>query len=134
LQTFLAYALLYRARNNPLLEPGKLHMLVIAPRFTKPYQNEMQIMGVSARTEEPGTWRLQGGTAVHPMWLLETDELAGSQHPLLTVVSPRFLADRLAIYDALTQKGYNDLMASFVCPERSLRCKTWGRKRKCAKP
>jgi hypothetical protein len=35
-QTFLAYALLYRAQNEPLLAPDRLHLLVLAPRLTKP--------------------------------------------------------------------------------------------------
>jgi hypothetical protein len=33
-QTFLAYALLYRAQNQPLLDPAQLHLLVLAPRLT----------------------------------------------------------------------------------------------------
>jgi hypothetical protein len=45
------------------------------------------------------------------MWLLETEGLAGQKHPLLTVFSPRFLADRLGVFDSLSQVGYNDLMA-----------------------
>jgi hypothetical protein len=46
-QTFLAYALLYRAQNEPLLEPNKLHLLVLAPRLTRPYREEMQVLGVT---------------------------------------------------------------------------------------
>jgi hypothetical protein len=41
LHTFLAYALLYRAQNDALLEVGKLHLVVIAPRLTRPCQQEM---------------------------------------------------------------------------------------------
>src|SRR5437660_916657 len=48
-QTFLAYALLYRAQNQPLLEPSKLHLLVVAPRLTKPYREEMWVLGVTAQ-------------------------------------------------------------------------------------
>ena len=32
-QTFLAYALLYRAQNQLLLDPAQLHLLVLAPRL-----------------------------------------------------------------------------------------------------
>src|SRR6516165_1955533 len=89
-QTFLAYALLYRAQNQPLLDPAHLHLLVLAPRLTRPYREELQILGVTAHAQEPGIWRLQGGLALHPTWVLESAALAGPNHPLLTLVSPTF--------------------------------------------
>jgi hypothetical protein len=109
-QTFLAYALLYRAQNHPLLEPAQLHLLVIAPRLTKPYRDEMRTLGVTAERQEPGIWQLQGGLVVHPTWVLETEELAGLAHPLLTVVSPRFLENGVATYDSLCQGGYTEMV------------------------
>jgi hypothetical protein len=109
-QTFLAYALLYRAQNQPLLESGKLHLLVLAPRLTRPYRQELQALGVTAQAEAPGIWRLQGGPVVHPSWVLETEELAGLSHPLLTLVSPKFLQDRVTTYDALRRGGYTELV------------------------
>jgi hypothetical protein len=42
--------------------------------------------------------------------VLETETLAGLEHPLLTVVSPRVLADRVATYDLLQQGGYTDMV------------------------
>jgi hypothetical protein len=104
-QTFLAYALLYRAQNQPFLEPSKLHLLVLAPKLTKPYREELRTLGVTAQQQEPGIWRLQGGLVVHPTWVLETEELAGLKHPLLTLVSPKFLENRVATYDLLRQDG-----------------------------
>ena len=92
-QTFLAYALLYRAQNQALLEPGKLHLLVLAPRLTRPYRDELRVVGVTAQQQEAGVWRLQGGLVIHPTWVLETEELAGLSHPLLTLFSPTFLAN-----------------------------------------
>ena len=53
-QTFLAYALLYRAQNHPLLEPNRLHLLVLAPRLTKPYREELQTLGVTAAAARAG--------------------------------------------------------------------------------
>jgi hypothetical protein len=53
-----------------------------------------KLLSVTAVAQESGFWRLQGGLVVHPTWVLETEELAGLDHPLLTLVSPRFLADR----------------------------------------
>ena len=38
-------------------------------------------------------WRRQGGLVVHPSWVLETEELAGLSHPLLTLISPKLLQD-----------------------------------------
>jgi hypothetical protein len=109
-RTFLAYAFLYLAQNHPLLEPSKLHLVVLAPRLTRPYQDEMHLLGVTAREEEGGIWRLQGGPVVHPAWVLETEELAGLQHPLLTVFSPQFLRERVPTYALLRQGGYTELM------------------------
>jgi len=109
--TFLAYALLYRAQNDPLLEPTQLHLLVIAPKLTKPYRDELRTLGVTAQQQETGIWRLQGGMAVHPMWVLETEELAGVNHPLLTLVSPTFLENGVATYDLLRQRGYDNVVA-----------------------
>ena len=59
--TFLAYALLYRARNEPLLAPDRLHLLVLAPRLTKPYREELRSLGVTPHQEKPGIWALAGG-------------------------------------------------------------------------
>jgi hypothetical protein len=109
-QTFLAYALLYRAQNDPLLEPERLHLVVLAPRLTKPYREELRVLGVTAQQVETGIWRLQGGQVLHPTWVLETEELAGLSHPLLTLVSPVFLADRLATYELMRQSGYTELV------------------------
>ena len=109
-QTFLAYALLYRVQNQPLLEPSQLHLLVIAPKLTKPYLDEMRMLGVTAQPQETGIWRLQGGGVVHPMWVLETEELAGVKHPLLTVGSPKFLENRVATYDLMHQGGYTNVV------------------------
>ncbi len=109
-QTFLAYALLYRSQNHPLLDPRQLHLLVLAPRLTKPYRKELRTLGVKARQEQPGIWRLQGGLIVHPQWVLETAKLAGLNHPLLTVVSPNFLENGVATYEALRQGGYTDMV------------------------
>jgi len=57
-QTFLAYALLYRAQTEPLLDPSKFHLVVIAPRLSKPYRDELDILGVTAREGPAGIWSL----------------------------------------------------------------------------
>jgi hypothetical protein len=97
-QTFLAYARLYRAQNQPLLAPARLHLLVLAPRLTGPYREELKALGVTPEPQEPGVWRLQGGMAIHPTWVLETEALAGLNHPLVTLVSPVFLEHGPATY------------------------------------
>jgi hypothetical protein len=109
-QTFLSYALLYRAQNQPLLDPALLHLLVVAPRLTRPYRDELNTLGVTAEQQEPGVWRLQGGLVVHRTWVLETGELTGLAHPLLTVFSPQFLENRLAVYNTLHRGGYTNLV------------------------
>jgi len=47
---------------------------------------------------------------VHLTWVLGTEELAGLKHPLLTLVSPTLLENRLAAYDMLRQGGYTNLV------------------------
>jgi hypothetical protein len=108
-QTLLAYALLYRAQNHPLLEPGRMHLLVLAPRLTRLYREELATLGVTAQEEEPGVWRLQGGGILPPTWVLESERLAGLGHPLVTLFSPEFLANRVAVYEQMRQGGYTNL-------------------------
>lgn len=109
-QTFLAYALLYRAQQLPLLPVERLTLLVVAPRLSKPYRDELTVCNVTPAEEQPGIWRLSGGVALHAMWLLETEVLAGLDHPLLTAFSPQFLRQRTVICDQLRQGGYERLM------------------------
>jgi hypothetical protein len=109
-QTFLSYALLYRAQNDALLASDRLHLLVLAPRLTKPYREELRVLGVIAQQQGPGVWCLQGGLVIHPTWVLETEELAGLSHPLLTLFSPRFLEDAAGTYDALQEGGYTEMV------------------------
>ena len=76
----------------------------------------MKLLGVTARQEEPGVWRMEGGAVVHRMWLLETDVLAGAPYPLLTVFSPQVRRDVGAVYDSLTGDGYNEII-SYICQQ-----------------
>jgi hypothetical protein len=89
---------------------GFLDLIEIGPRLTRPYHEELRVLGVAAQQQAPGVWQLQGGLVVHPTWGLETEELAGLSHPLLTQFSPRFLQESAATYDALQQGGYTELV------------------------
>ncbi len=109
-QTFLAYSLLYRAETDPLLDPRKLHLVVIAPRLTKPYRDELNVMGVTAHEEPAGIWSLRGGVLLPRTWLLETEKLAGQSHPLLTLFSPQFLNEFWQTYAQLHQAGYTEMV------------------------
>jgi hypothetical protein len=109
-QTFLAYALLYRAQNEPLLEPSRLHLLVVTPRLTRPYRDELRTLSVTAEPQERGIWRLQGGMVLHPTWVLETEVLAGLSHPLLTLFSPQVLGNGVETYELLHQGGYTEMV------------------------
>jgi hypothetical protein len=42
--------------------------------------------------------------------VLETEELAGLSHPLLTLFSPRFLENAAGTYDTLQQGGYTEMV------------------------
>jgi len=110
LQTFLAYALLYRAQNEPLLAPDKLHLVVLAPSLTKAYREELRALAVTAHEEQPGIWALQGGPVNHRTWVLETAVLAGLDHPLLTLFSPQFLNQGQQTSAQLRAGGYTELV------------------------
>src|SRR4029077_17819538 len=88
----------------------RMTLIVIAPRLTRPYEQEMRLLGVTPRQEQPGIWRLEGGTLGHAVWLLETSVLAGQDHPVLTLISPEFLRNRVQVYDQLRQAGYTELV------------------------
>src|SRR5437870_5405510 len=62
-----------------LLPPDQLNLVVIAPRLTEPYRQELRTCGATAEQEEAGIWRLRGGALLHAMWLLETEVLAGRE-------------------------------------------------------
>ncbi len=85
-------------------------MVVIAPRLTRPYHEDLERLGITALPQEAGIWRLQGGIVLHPTWVLETEVLAGLNHPLLTLVSPNLLAQPKATYQLLRQGGYTEMM------------------------
>ncbi len=112
-RTLLAYAHLYCAQTVPLLEPGRLNLLVLAPRLTKPYRDELEACGVTAQLEAPGAWRLQG-PVMYAVWLLETQTLAGGEHPLLTVFSPAMLKERPRVVTELNACGYQELVVYMV--------------------
>jgi hypothetical protein len=108
-RTLVAYAHLYCAQMVPLLEPGRLSLLVLAPRLTRPYRDELRACGVAAQAESPGTWRLEG-PLMYPLWVLETEALAGGEHPLLTVFSPAMLKERRRVLRELRLGGHEELL------------------------
>jgi hypothetical protein len=110
LQTFLAYSLLYRVQNDPLLAPERLHLVVLAPRMTRGYLEELRVLGVTAREEQPGIQVLEGGPVIHRTWVLETAVLAGLEHPLLTLFSPQSLAQGQQVYTQLRTAGYTEMV------------------------
>jgi hypothetical protein len=109
-RTLLAYALLYCAQQREPLDPARMTLIVVAPRLSRPYEQEMRLLGVTARQEQPGIWRLEGGTVGHIVWLMESEELSGPDHPVLTLFSPQFLRNRTQVYDDLCRAGYTELV------------------------
>jgi hypothetical protein len=105
-QTLLGYTFLFRAQNHPLLDPRRLTLIVIAPRLTQPYRDELDCLGVTASQEQDGIWRLEGGAlGGHTAWVLETSVLVGQGHPVLSLFSPRFLQHGQQTYEELRQAG-----------------------------
>ncbi len=52
-RTLLAYALLYCSQQQETLEPARMTLIVIAPRLTRPYEQEMRLLGVRAGHLDP---------------------------------------------------------------------------------
>ncbi len=114
-RTLIAYALLYCAQRQTALDPARMTLIVIAPHLSSPCEEEMRLLGVAARQERPGVHRLQGGMlGLHPGWLLESTVLYGPDHPVLSLVSPRFLQQPHETYAMLRQAGYTDLVVYMV--------------------
>ena len=67
-QTFLAYALLYRRQTDPLLDPKKLNLLVLAPRMTKPYRDELRTCDAMPGKDRPTEFSSKEGSG----WILGT--------------------------------------------------------------
>jgi hypothetical protein len=110
--TFFAYALLYRQQTDPLLDPGRLNLIVLAPRLTEPYREELRTCGITPEEgEQTGIWCLRGGTMGHAAWVVETEVLADMNHPLLTVLSPRLLREGGALTQRLRHEGHEQLVA-----------------------
>jgi hypothetical protein len=65
---------------------------------------------VTAELQERGIWRLQGGMVLHPTWVLETEVLAGLNHPLLTLFSPQVPGNGVETYELLHQGGYTEMV------------------------
>jgi hypothetical protein len=113
-QTFLSYALLYRAQNEPHLAPERLHLVVMAPRLTNPFREEMRLLRVTPREEETGIWSME--VLGHRMWVLETEILAAIEHPLW------FAFSRLMLSAGPTprfQNGYAACVNSVVAWRRN---------------
>lgn len=91
-----------------------MHLLVLGPPLTRPYRQEMEALGVTAREEATGIWSFRGGPAIHRMWVLETGALAGVEHPLLTLFSPQFLSQGPRTYNQLQQGGYTEMVVYFA--------------------
>jgi hypothetical protein len=53
---------------------------------------------------------LEGGALGHPTLLLETAVLAGQDHPVLSLLSPRFLRQGVQTYEELRRAGYTELV------------------------
>jgi hypothetical protein len=102
------FLLLHKLQRELSAKARKI--IVIAPHLSKPYEDEMCLLGMTPRLEQPGIWKLESGPLRHPVWLLETSILAGRDHPVLTLVNPQILRPRAQIYDELHQAGYTELV------------------------
>lgn len=72
--------------NTP--KPDNLNLRVVAPRLSKQYEEELRTLGVTVQAEETGLWRLGGGPAIHPTWVLETAALAGVRYRQVSRFDP----------------------------------------------
>lgn len=85
----LGCAHLFVAQAESGIQSSELTLIILAPRLTTSFRNELQQSRVTIFEEEPGIHRVDG--ASFPAFVVETDRVAGAAEPALTVFSHEFV-------------------------------------------
>ena len=82
---------LFLAQLGRTLRAADLTLMVVAPRLTAAFAEELAASDHALQEEEWGVHRIEGGSFA--AYVIETDRLAGVGEPALTMVSHEFLDD-----------------------------------------
>jgi hypothetical protein len=88
---------LFIAQQAEEISASDVSLVILAPSSTKPFEAEVQQLGLRWTRDEPGVLRIEGH--VFTTWLLESDEFTSLEEPGLTVFSRGFLSDRQLIME-----------------------------------
>jgi len=85
----LGCAHLFVAQSESGIPASEITLMILAPRLTSVFRDELQQSQVKIIEEEPGIHRLDGGS--FSAFVVETDRVAGTAEPALTVFSHEFV-------------------------------------------
>jgi hypothetical protein len=88
---------LFMAQQAEVLSASDVSLVILAPSATKPFETEVQQLGLRSTREQTGVVRIEGH--LFTTWLLESDQFTSLDDPGLTIFSRVFLSDRQLIMD-----------------------------------
>jgi hypothetical protein len=103
----LGCAFLWHSQQSEAVPRENISLLILAPTITGPLRDELQLWGCSMSEGEPGIFHVTGLPMA--VWLVETDAMARSTEPVLSLVSRVFLREHRSIIEELTHEGYSGL-------------------------
>lgn len=109
-EALMAYTLHYLQQDPLPLANEELSLVFLAPCLTRPFLERLALRGlqITAVADEKGVHQISGG--LFDTWVIETDEMAGRNRPLLSVFSRRFLKQPRDIMQELTAAGYGRML------------------------
>jgi len=103
----LGCAFLWHSQQSELVPREDVSLVVVAPRITGPFRDELRALGCETADHAPGVYRVSG--LPFTVWLVETDVMTASSAPVLSLVSRIFLREHASIIDELTEMGYSKM-------------------------
>jgi len=97
----LGCAHLYVAQSESGIPSTEITLMILAPRWTISFGEEVRQSGCAVVEEERGIHRIDG--ALFRTFVIETDRLAGTAEPVLTVVSHEFIDHRRELIEKLRE-------------------------------
>jgi hypothetical protein len=108
LAQLIGCAFLWHGQQEVLVGCRDVSLVVVAPRQTSPFLEEIAALGGRAVEDEPGILRVEA--VPFRAWLVETDIMAERGEAVLSLVSRVFLRDRERIMKALERTGRGRLL------------------------
>jgi hypothetical protein len=107
----LGCSLLWHSQQQERIGAADISLIVVAPRITTAFRDEMALLNAQAFEAEPGVYRVEG--LPFSAWVVETDPIAERGGSVLALFSRMFLQQPERIINGLMQSG-NVLVLYFV--------------------